>query len=421
MNEKITNIDLYHTEVLLDNYELQKFYTNHSYNEYLIISKNRHYKINKATFILIQLIEKYRTPIQIAKAFTQKQNREYSPQNIIHIINNFFVPLGIVSSQKEGTKHKPKSFLWVRIPILKEKTLYYFTKPLKYLFTPRIAIMLIVILVGFHLFFIINNFKSGIYNILNDPLLLFYSSIILFISAIFHELGHVAACTYYKVQYKAIGLGLYLTFPVLYSDISNAWRIESNKRAVIDIAGLYFQLIFNLILFVFYLLYHYEVYLISIKLIILQSIIILNPFFRFDGYWLAADLLNIPNLRRKSVEYIKFATDKYIFRKTTVKFNLEVNKKSKLIFILYAVISNLFIGYFIVFSFIKIPKQIVNFPGTFLQLYHSIDKNFKFNNWKQIGIDVYQFSIKLLFLFISIYFIYKISIIFLKAIKKYYL
>ncbi len=421
MNEKIINKELYHQEVLLDNYELQKFHTNHSCNEYLIIFCNRHYKINTATFTLIQLIEKYRTPIKIAKEYSLKQHKEYTPQNIIQIINRFLVPLGIVSSQRENIKPKPKSFLWVQIPIFKEKFLHYFTKPLKSLFNPHITVLLIVLLIGIHLFIIINDFKAGVYNLFDDPLLLFYSSIILFVSAVIHELGHVSACAYYKVRYKAIGVGLYLTFPVLYSDISDAWRVKANKRAVIDIAGIYFQLIFNLVLFALYLFFHHEIFIVSIKLIILQSIIILNPFFRFDGYWLATDLLGISNLRRRSIEYIKFVTDKYVFRKSTAIFKLNINKKSKLIFIFYAVASNLFIAYFIVFSFIRIPDQIVNFPNTFIQFYNSINENYKFNNWNQMGIDLYQYLMKLLLLFISIYFVYKIVSTFLNTIKKYYL
>lgn len=32
----------------------------------------------------------------------------------------------------------------------------------------------------------------------------------------------------------------------------------------------------------------------------------LNPFFKFDGYWMASDILGVPNLRQRSKEIIRY-------------------------------------------------------------------------------------------------------------------
>ena len=39
-------------------------------------------------------------------------------------------------------------------------------------------------------------------------------------SSFFHELGHASACKYFGVCHGGIGFGLYLNFPVLYTDVT---------------------------------------------------------------------------------------------------------------------------------------------------------------------------------------------------------
>ena len=39
-------------------------------------------------------------------------------------------------------------------------------------------------------------------------------------SSFFHELGHASACKYFGVRHGGVGFGLYLNFPVLYTDVT---------------------------------------------------------------------------------------------------------------------------------------------------------------------------------------------------------
>jgi putative peptide zinc metalloprotease protein len=50
----------------------------------------------------------------------------------------------------------------------------------------------------------------------------------------------------------SIGFGFYLLIPVFYADVSNAWSLSPGKRIIINIAGMYFQLLLSCLLVLIY-------------------------------------------------------------------------------------------------------------------------------------------------------------------------
>src|SRR5437870_1013827 len=62
-----------------------------------------------------------------------------------------------------------------------------------------------------------------------------------FVSLIAHEFGHAGACARYGGRPSAIGFGIYLAFPVLFSDVTAAWDLRRWQRVVVDLGGIYVQ------------------------------------------------------------------------------------------------------------------------------------------------------------------------------------
>lgn len=124
--------------------------------------------------------------------------------------------------------------------------------------------------------------------------------LLILLSVLFHEFGHLSACTYFDCPHGEIRLGLYLIFPVFYANVSAAWRLRRKERVVVDLAGMYFQLLLTIPASLLFLLTRDSFWcllLLELDTLILFS---LNPFLRFDGYWLCSDLLGVPNLRSRS-------------------------------------------------------------------------------------------------------------------------
>jgi putative peptide zinc metalloprotease protein len=124
-----------------------------------------------------------------------------------------------------------------------------------------------------------------------------------------HELGHASAATRFGVAPKAIGFGFYLLFPVFFADVTNVWTLGKRPRIMINLAGVYLQLLFCVLLIgVFYLLpagqetgRHLVGTIISMNVVVV--LYSLNPFLRNDGYWVYSDLFDVPNLMSRSVLY----------------------------------------------------------------------------------------------------------------------
>ena len=115
-----------------------------------------------------------------------------------------------------------------------------------------------------------------------------------------HEFGHASAQILFGLPAGGIGFQLYHYMPAFFANVSASWRLKPSQRMVIDIGGIYFQSIAASMLFLIYLQTQSLPVLSVILASDVLSIVALNPFLRFDGYWLVADALAVPNLHALS-------------------------------------------------------------------------------------------------------------------------
>ena len=125
----------------------------------------------------------------------------------------------------------------------------------------------------------------------------------------FHELGHATAAARFGVAPRTIGFGFYLVFPVFFTDVTNVWRLNKSQRIIVNLAGVYFQLLFSTLLIgVFYVIpVTHGLMRTVIGTVLSMNIFVvlysLNPFLRNDGYWVYSDFFEVPNLMSRSVLY----------------------------------------------------------------------------------------------------------------------
>lgn len=122
---------------------------------------------------------------------------------------------------------------------------------------------------------------------------------LLLVSVLAHELGHASACAYFGVRPKDIGATLYLIYPALYSDVSGAWRLPRRQRVVVDLGGMYFQLLAGAVFALAWAVSGWQPFWVAILMILGGAVFSLNPIFKFDGYWVVADALGVTNLSRQ--------------------------------------------------------------------------------------------------------------------------
>src|SRR6202041_945392 len=115
-------------------------------------------------------------------------------------------------------------------------------------------------------------------------------------SALFHECGHAAGCRYGGARPGRIGVGLYLVWPAFFTNVTDSYRLSRAGRLRTDLGGLYFNMIFMLVLAACYAATSAEILLLVIALTHLEMLEQLLPFVRFDGYFILSDLVGVPDL-----------------------------------------------------------------------------------------------------------------------------
>ena len=126
------------------------------------------------------------------------------------------------------------------------------------------------------------------------------------VTKMLHELGHALACRRCGGECREIGVMLLVLTPCLYCDVSDSWMLPSKwQRAAIAAAGMYVEVTLAALATILWAnsepgTLHY----LALQVILVCSVSTLlfngNPFARYDGYYILADLVEVPNLREEA-------------------------------------------------------------------------------------------------------------------------
>ena len=117
-------------------------------------------------------------------------------------------------------------------------------------------------------------------------------------STAFHEVGHASACRYSGVKPGKMGCGIYVIWPVFYTDITDSYRLSRGGRLRTDLGGVYFNGLFIVALAVGYWRTGFAPLAAAVMAINLEVIQQLLPSVRFDAYYIVSDLIGVPDLFR---------------------------------------------------------------------------------------------------------------------------
>ena len=179
---------------------------------------------------------------------------------------------------------------------------------LRWLFTPMVAVVFAIIgVVGFVSFVIVE--RSGRYTLGGKAAPLESIALILmgWVLTFSHELGHAAALIHYHRRIKNAGFMLYFGSPAFFVDASDGLMLDRVPRIVQSFAGPFAELVLagacSMLLFFLpqgglaELLYRFS--LLNYFVIFLNLV----PLLELDGYWILSDVIQVPDLRPRSLEF----------------------------------------------------------------------------------------------------------------------
>ena len=341
-------------------------------DNWILEHSEKYFVVSDEIKLLIEILKKHNSNINEAyndfiEQFEYVSKEEFS-QIIEQNINNLELDREHIESNK-----KEKSFILFETKILSKENSAKLSKIIQPLYRQSFFLFVFALL-----------FSLSIYNVFTIAEIHLEKKYILFLfltyilTALIHEIGHIAACNRFTKKNGEIGIGVYFIFPVFYSNITPIWTATKQQRIITNLAGVYIQL--------YIVAFFYFIYLITGNIqiqnvVAISTVVILYqliPFIRTDGYWILSDITNSPNLlSNSSEEVIKFFKNPLKY-KITNKTNLLEFSYGLLnqLFMLY-IVTNIIINYNIklidfpvelIKTIITEPKQILNYLNNNIQL-----------------------------------------------------
>lgn len=149
------------------------------------------------------------------------------------------------------------------------------------------------------------------------PSTVVWLSVALALVKVLHELGHGLTCRYFGAECHEMGLMFLVFTPCLYCNISDAWMIPNKwRRAAIGAAGVCVELVLAALCTLLW--WFSEPGLLNslcLNIVLVSSAGTLlfnaNPLMRYDGYYILADLVEVPNLAQQAAEVVRNAVGEW--------------------------------------------------------------------------------------------------------------
>ncbi|MCA9068782.1 MAG: HlyD family efflux transporter periplasmic adaptor subunit [Planctomycetaceae bacterium] len=131
------------------------------------------------------------------------------------------------------------------------------------------------------------------------------------ITKVLHELGHAISCRHFGGECHELGVMFLVFTPCLYVNVSDAWMLPNKwHRIAISGAGMYVEMILaSIATFLWWFSEPGMLNALCLNIMVVCSVTTVlfngNPLLRYDGYYMLADWVEVPNLRQQAMALIK--------------------------------------------------------------------------------------------------------------------
>lgn len=255
---------------------------------------------------------------QVAREASRHIGRTVDADAVRHVVDTRLAPAGLASRRTTASPADPAAIghpappaeadplraapllaLRLRRGLVPEPVHRRLTQALTVLFRPLIVAAVLAAFVATELWLVLglrHDVTAAFLTLARSPGLLLGVAGLTIASAAFHELGHAAAARYGGARPGALGVGVYLIWPVFYTDVTDAYRLGRRGRLRTDLGGVYFNLVFLITTAAAYAVRPSAPLLVYLIVGQTETLRQFLPFIRLDGYHIVSDLAGVPNL-----------------------------------------------------------------------------------------------------------------------------
>lgn len=226
------------------------------------------------------------------------------------------------SSARKQKIQKWKSPLSIRVPLFDPERFITATLPLvRWIFTPW-GFLLWLLIVGSSVVTAFIHWPELTRN-LSDRIFAGQNILVLLVTfpliKALHEFGHAYAARARGGEVHEMGIMFLILMPIPYVDATSSSAFPSRwSRALVGAAGMLTELLLaSLALHVWLSTESGFVSAVMFNTMLIAGVSTIlfnaNPLIRFDGYYILADLIEIPNLGSRSTRYLGYLIQRYLF------------------------------------------------------------------------------------------------------------
>jgi putative peptide zinc metalloprotease protein len=258
-------------------------------------------QVSRLLYLVARYAEPNRDLAEIGRRAGGEMELRITGEQVGYLLDEKLHPLGVVSGA-DGTPPKlervqPMFGLRTRTGVIRPGAVRSIARVFSPLFQPAVIAAVLACLLAFDGWVVASHgIGRGLSTVIQKPSLALLLFFLAYASLAFHEFGHAAACRYGGGKPGAIGVGIYVVWPVFYTDVTDSYRFNKRGRLRTDLGGIYFNGIFALGLAALYLATGFEPLLLAV---ISQHLLVLDqflPWLRLDGYYVVADLVGVADL-----------------------------------------------------------------------------------------------------------------------------
>ncbi|MDA3647060.1 hypothetical protein LZ318_13640 [Saccharopolyspora indica] len=264
-------------------------------------------QLSHLLYLVAAGLDGHRTYAQLAADLSAEWGREITAGQVSYLVENRLRRAGIIVAEhapdQPGPLPKGRDRLLAlkfRVALVPEHVVAVIARVFQPLFWPPVVVLALVAFVAAEVWLAaqggVAQLLAGARELVDRPEQILLVLGVLVLSGMFHECGHVAACRYGGARPGAMGVGIYLVWPAMYSTVTDSYRLSRGGRLRTDLGGLYFNVLAMLVMIAVFAVTGLPWLLVSLVAWQVSTIWQFVPSIRLDGYYVLSDLVGVPDL-----------------------------------------------------------------------------------------------------------------------------
>jgi putative peptide zinc metalloprotease protein len=305
---------------------------------------------------------------QMAEAVGEKLGRTITADNIKTLVAKL-IPMGIVevpglseAARKRGSSAAGALSVNAKMLKVPPRVITPLSHILQVFYIkPVLVLTLLLTFAAEGWMFFVHGLGGGIHDALYTPGLLIAVFGLVIVATAFHEFGHASALQHGGGKVGEMGAGIYIVYPAFYTDVTDNYRLARWARVRTDLGGIYFSLIFSVVLMALYVATDSAFLLMVVLFINIEIFHNLLPFVRLDGYWTLADITGIPDFFSMLAPYCRSHVPFKWLPLPKGRTCPELKPWAKWVFGIYIIITVPLLAFLLIMMVLGVPRILATF------------------------------------------------------------